>query len=400
MTIRSRSLMITSLLAALTGCATNHTMHGASCSGNCVTGTGTLALNGSQYAGTFAMGVMQGPFEVRTSAGDTLTGAMINGHFHGPVTIRTTAGRQYEQEFSAGVPTRGTSVLSNGDVYEGSFQMVMYPTTVTNMYRQSMEQLQPVAVFQRGRYTTAAGDVYNGTFSLADSRLVFEGTKARPGQRAVSGLHAAPFVPGQRDGFAFAPASKEDVSSWRVAGDARITSVLAATRPVPAGSRQIPANATVASALGAAAVSPPSAPAAPSASLIEGNSGRYLSPFTSDGVAAGWVDKAVNASLGSSIGGMAGAYAGQKALEQVPFVGGFLGQKAGSTAGRSIALKAAGGEAYMRETSDISFNDINDMARWLVQTHATHARFAEIMKAAGQIYPELTPAYVAALRRR
>lgn len=133
---------------------------------------------------------------------------------------------------------------------------------------------------------------------------------------------------------------------------------------------------------------------------IEGNTGRYLSPITSDGVAAAWVDKAVNSSLGSSIGGMAGAYAGQKALEQVPFVGGILGRKAGAAAGRGIALKAVGGEAYLRETSDLSFNDINDMAKWLVQTHATHARFAEIMKAAGQIYPELTPAYVAALRQR
>lgn len=133
---------------------------------------------------------------------------------------------------------------------------------------------------------------------------------------------------------------------------------------------------------------------------IEGNTGRYLSPITSDGVAAAWVDKAINASLGSSLGGMAGAYAGQKALEQVPFIGGFLGQKAGAAAGRGIAIKSVGGEAYLRETSDLSFNDINDMATWLVQTHASHARFADIMKAAGQIYPELTPAYLAALRRR
>lgn len=144
----------------------------------------------------------------------------------------------------------------------------------------------------------------------------------------------------------------------------------------------------------------PSATRSSGITPIEGNTGRYLSPITSDGVAAAWVDKAINASLGSSLGGMAGAYAGQKALEQVPFIGGFLGQKAGAAAGRGIALKSVGGEAYLRETSDLSFNDINDMATWLVQTHASHARFADIMKAAGQIYPELTPAYVAALRRR
>lgn len=130
---------------------------------------------------------------------------------------------------------------------------------------------------------------------------------------------------------------------------------------------------------------------------IEGNTGRYLSPITSDGVAAAWVDKSINASLGSSVGGMAGAYAGQKVLEQVPFIGGFLGQKAGAAAGRNIALNAIGGDAYLRQTSDISFNDINEMAGWLVQNYRSHARFTEIMKAAGQIYPELTPAYLGAL---
>ena len=37
---------------------------------------------------------------------------------------------------------------------------------------------------------------------------------------------------------------------------------------------------------------------------------------------------------------MAGNYAGQKAMEQVPFVGGFLGKKAGEALGRQAALSA------------------------------------------------------------
>ncbi len=134
----------------------------------------------------------------------------------------------------------------------------------------------------------------------------------------------------------------------------------------------------------------------PTFQIIEGNTGQYMSPFTSDGVAAGWVDKAVNAQMGGAIGAAAGAYAGQKALETVPFVGGFLGNKVGKAAGRSIALNAVGGEAYLRESSDLSFNDINEMARWLVYTHASHAKFAEIMKASYQIYPELQKAVMRA----
>ncbi|MDB6114799.1 MAG: hypothetical protein JWQ62_1744, partial [Lacunisphaera sp.] len=75
------------------------------------------------------------------------------------------------------------------------------------------------------------------------------------------------------------------------------------------------------------------APAFPTASAvvapkpIEGNTGKYMSPFTSDGVVAEWVDKAVKAKMGSAVGGAIGAYAGQKAMENIPFIGGMLGQK-------------------------------------------------------------------------
>lgn len=153
-----------------------------------------------------------------------------------------------------------------------------------------------------------------------------------------------------------------------------------------------------ASAVVAAAPVQPSMPLAATDNPLEDNSGRYLSPFTSDGVAAKWVDKAVNAKMGSAIGGAVGAYAGRKALEQVPFIGGFLGNKVGAAAGRSVALAAVGGEVYMKETSDISFNDINAMARWLVKNHRSHSKFTEIMNAASEIYPELKQAYLIALQ--
>lgn len=47
---------------------------------------------------------------------------------------------------------------------------------------------------------------------------------------------------------------------------------------------------------------------------IYGNTGQYMCPFTEDGTVAAWVEKGMTASVG--------AYAGQKALEQVPFIGG------------------------------------------------------------------------------
>lgn len=125
----------------------------------------------------------------------------------------------------------------------------------------------------------------------------------------------------------------------------------------------------------------------------EDNAGSYLSPYTSDGVTAEWVEKSINAKLGSSVGGAAGAYAGQKLLEQVPFVGGILGQRMGQEAGRRIAIQSVGGEAFIRETSDLSFNDYNEMAGWLLVNHAKHPQFQAVMDATYQIYPELQTAY-------
>ena len=126
--------------------------------------------------------------------------------------------------------------------------------------------------------------------------------------------------------------------------------------------------------------------------MIEGNTGLYLSPITSDGVAAPWVDKSINAQMGSQIGGAVGAYAGAKALESVPFVGSFIGNKAGASIGKSVALKAVGGEEYIRQTSDISFNNLNDMARWLMANYSSHQKLQEILKATYQIYPDLQAA--------
>jgi len=107
---------------------------------------------------------------------------------------------------------------------------------------------------------------------------------------------------------------------------------------------------------------------------ITGNTGAYLSPYTSDGVAAKWVDNAVKAELGAGIGEAAGSYLGAQAMGQVPLVGGLLGDYAGKAIGRGIAIKMAGGEDYMKQTSDLSFNSIDDLAVWMYATHSTERK--------------------------
>ena len=137
--------------------------------------------------------------------------------------------------------------------------------------------------------------------------------------------------------------------------------------------------------------------------VLESNRGAYLSPYTSDGVAAEWVDKAINARMGaatgSAVGAAAGAYAGRKALESVPgggmlgsLLGGMMGSDAGKGVGRDTAIQASGGWDYIRSTSDLSFRSVDDMARWLLNEHGDNPTFAEVIKATSAVYPDLQPA--------
>ena len=130
---------------------------------------------------------------------------------------------------------------------------------------------------------------------------------------------------------------------------------------------------------------------------VPDNSGKYMCPYTQDKVLADWVDKAIHASAGATVGSLAGAYAGQQALKQVPFIGGFLGAKLGEKIGREIAIKAAGGWQHVKDTSDMSFNSIDDMAVYLYVNHSSHEHYQAGIKATMNVYPELKTRYTRAL---
>ena len=130
---------------------------------------------------------------------------------------------------------------------------------------------------------------------------------------------------------------------------------------------------------------------------IEGAAGKYMSPFTSDGVTAAWVTKSMQVKAAGQVGSMAGQYAGQKAMEQVPFVGGFLGKKAGQAAGRSVALNAIGGEAFLKSSSDLSFNSLQDLSLYIYAKHSSHPEYEKILQATYAIYPEMQDLYLPAV---
>jgi len=124
-----------------------------------------------------------------------------------------------------------------------------------------------------------------------------------------------------------------------------------------------------------------------------------MCPYTQDGVLAEWTDKAINAKVGATIGKHAGAFAGQKALEQVPFVGGMLGQKVGEEAGRAIAIESCGGMQAIKESSDISFNSLEDMSLYIYVKNSGHEHYQSALDSTCEIYPKLKKVYYSTLVR-
>jgi len=131
---------------------------------------------------------------------------------------------------------------------------------------------------------------------------------------------------------------------------------------------------------------------------ISGNSGEYMCPYTQDEVLAMWVDKAVNARLASGVGAAVGAAVGQKAFEQIPILGGLIGRKIGEEAGRKIAIKASGGMEYIKSTSDLSFNEVDNLAVYLYAKYSYNEHYDGALKATYAIYPKLQRRYVTAIR--
>lgn len=144
---------------------------------------------------------------------------------------------------------------------------------------------------------------------------------------------------------------------------------------------------------------------------IQGTAGKFMSPFTSDGVTAGWVTKSMQVQAAGAVGSMAGSYAGDKVANQaashlasaVPIPGmSFLAQKAGKAAGQAaghgIALQAIGGEAFLKSSTDLSFNTLEDMAVFMYANYYSHADYQKIAAATAAIYPEFPTVYQKAIQ--
>ena len=126
--------------------------------------------------------------------------------------------------------------------------------------------------------------------------------------------------------------------------------------------------------------------------------GKYVVPFGSDGAVTEWAEKALQAAVGSAAGKEAGNKAAGMLAKKVPF-GGLMGKKVKDTAGSQGAIMAAGGWEFIRETSDQSFDTVDDTAVYMHVTHADSAGYSEALSAAFDVYPDLKKRYGGAIKK-
>ena len=130
---------------------------------------------------------------------------------------------------------------------------------------------------------------------------------------------------------------------------------------------------------------------------LPNNSGKYLLPYNADGQITEWAAKTLSSQVGAAIGAKAGEEAGKQLASRVPFGGlasGFM-KKKGKEMG---AVAAVGGMEFIKKTSHLSFNDLDDYAVYLHVKHASSGDYAQALAAAMAIYPSLEGNYDTAIR--
>ena len=132
---------------------------------------------------------------------------------------------------------------------------------------------------------------------------------------------------------------------------------------------------------------------------IQGNTGKYMCPYTADGTVTEWVVKAKNAKMFKDVFAAAGAYAGTQAVNAVPIIGGILGHWLGKKVGHEVAIQAAGGRNFIKSKSDLSFDNAEDEAVYMYARHSTQEEYLKVLKVTGSVYPELQKKYAKAIKK-
>ncbi len=128
-----------------------------------------------------------------------------------------------------------------------------------------------------------------------------------------------------------------------------------------------------------------------------GTKGKYFLPYDADGKLTEWANKTFSTQVGAAVGAKAGEEAGKQLASKVPFGGLASGlmKKKGKEMG---AVAAIGGTEFIKKTSAVSFNSLDDLAVYMHVKHGGSGDYAQDLAAAMAVYPSLETGYDAAIR--
>ena len=129
------------------------------------------------------------------------------------------------------------------------------------------------------------------------------------------------------------------------------------------------------------------------------NSGKFFLPYDANGQLTAWANKALEAQIGAAVGGKAGEKAGQMAASKIPLAGGLLAMGAKKKGKELGALAALGGADFIRQTSSVSFDRLEDLSLYLHLNYAGHADYVKAFAAAMALYPDLAKNHEATVRQ-
>ena len=122
------------------------------------------------------------------------------------------------------------------------------------------------------------------------------------------------------------------------------------------------------------------------------NAGKYMLPYDDLGISTEWADKALNAQAGAAAGGVAADKAVDALVSKVP-LGGLFAGSAKKKGKEMAAVAAIGGWEFIKETSSLSFDSLDDYSVYLHMTHSGEDGYDQALAAAMAIYPKLEKSY-------
>lgn len=131
---------------------------------------------------------------------------------------------------------------------------------------------------------------------------------------------------------------------------------------------------------------------------VANKGGKFFAPYDENGQLTAWANKALAANVGAAVGAKAGEKVGSMAASKIPLAGGLLAMGAKKKGKELGALAAVGGADFVKQSSSLSFNSVQDLALYMHLNHASGADYVKAFAAAMAIYPDLEKTYEATIR--